>query len=88
MLGVSETDSDLITTVGVNDTHVVGGHMSVHRSPFERLRAKFDESELECRHCGCRDNEGGWRVTTTGSRVQYQFVCPTCGAVETKEMRL
>ena len=62
--------------------------MSTYRSPFERLREKFDESELECRHCGSRDEEGGWRVTTTGSRVQYQHVCPSCGAIDTKEMRL
>lgn len=62
--------------------------MSVYRSPFERLRQKFDDSELECRDCGYLDVEGGWRVTTTGSRVQYQFVCPACGAVETRELRL
>ncbi|WP_049922636.1 HVO_0649 family zinc finger protein [Halopiger djelfimassiliensis] len=62
--------------------------MSAYRSPFERLRAKFDDSELECRQCGYLADEGGWRVTTSGSRVQYQFVCPACGAVETREMRL
>lgn len=62
--------------------------MSVHRSPFERLREKFDESELRCRSCGYVDTEGGWRVTTSGGRVRYQFVCPTCDAVETRELRL
>ncbi|MXV63567.1 hypothetical protein GS429_16185 [Natronorubrum sp. JWXQ-INN-674] len=62
--------------------------MSSFRSPFERLRAKFDESELKCPACGYMDTDGGWRVSTSGSRVQYQFICPTCHAIETREMRL
>ncbi|MFC4543912.1 HVO_0649 family zinc finger protein [Halosolutus amylolyticus] len=62
--------------------------MSVHRSPFERLRAKFDESEARCGECGYVVEDGGWRVTAAGSRVRYQFVCPTCNAVETRVMRL
>lgn len=61
--------------------------MSSYQSPFDRLRAKFDESELECPACGY-EADGGWRVSTSGSRVQYQFVCPTCDAVETRVMRL
>ncbi|RQG92268.1 HVO_0649 family zinc finger protein [Natrarchaeobius chitinivorans] len=62
--------------------------MSLSNTPFERLRRKFDDSGLECGQCGNRETNGGWRVTTTGSRVHYQFVCPACRAVETKEMRL
>ncbi|APW96536.1 hypothetical protein CHINAEXTREME_01575 [Halobiforma lacisalsi AJ5] len=62
--------------------------MSAYRSPFDRLRQKFEESTVECGHCGYRDTEAGWRVTATGSRVQYQFVCPSCDGVETREMRL
>ncbi|MFC6716736.1 HVO_0649 family zinc finger protein [Natrialbaceae archaeon GCM10025810] len=58
------------------------------RSPFDRLRQKYDESELRCPQCGYVDDDGGWRVTTSGSRVRYQFVCPTCDAVETRELRL
>ncbi|RQG88899.1 hypothetical protein EA462_10915 [Natrarchaeobius halalkaliphilus] len=57
-------------------------------SPFERLREKFEETELACRQCGYHDTDGGWRVTTSGSRVQYQFVCSSCSAVDTREMRL
>ncbi|AXR79193.1 HVO_0649 family zinc finger protein [Natrarchaeobaculum sulfurireducens] len=62
--------------------------MSAHRSPFDRLRQKFDESELECRQCGYLDDDGGWRVTASRGRVQYQFVCPICEAVETRSIRL
>lgn len=67
--------------------HVICYHMSVYQSPFERLREKFDDSELECRHCGYRD-DSGWNVSTSGSRVQYRFVCSSCDGVETREMRL
>ena len=62
--------------------------MSVYQSPFERLRRRFDDEGLECGYCGYRDTRGGWRVTTTGSRVQYQFACPACDAVEIRELRL
>lgn len=62
--------------------------MSTYRSPFEQLREKFDKSDPECRSCGYVDADGSWRVSTTGSRVTYQFVCPTCDAIETREMRL
>lgn len=62
--------------------------MSSYRSPFEQLRAKFDESDPKCPSCGYVDDESGWRVSATGSRVTYQFVCPTCDAIETREMRL
>ena len=62
--------------------------MSVKHSPFEQLREKFDESELRCPSCGYTDTDGSWRVTTTGQRVRYQFICPVCEAVETRELRL
>lgn len=62
--------------------------MSTYRSPFEQLKQKYDESEPKCRACGYVDTDGEWRVQTTGNRVTYQFVCPTCDAIETREMRL
>lgn len=58
------------------------------RSPFDRLRKRLDDGELRCRACGHRDPEGGWRVTAAGSDVQYEYTCPSCGAHETKTMRL
>lgn len=58
------------------------------RSPFDRLRRKFEESERRCSACGHVDTEGGWRVTASGSHVRYQFVCPVCDAVETRDLRL
>ena len=58
------------------------------RSPFEKLQKKFDATDLRCRQCGYVDADGSWRVTATGSRVRYQRLCPTCDAVETRELRL
>ena len=58
------------------------------RSPFDRLRQKFDDAELRCRACGYLNADGGWRVTTSGNRVTYQHVCPKCEDIETRELRL
>ncbi|MFB6122007.1 MAG: HVO_0649 family zinc finger protein [Haloferacaceae archaeon] len=57
-------------------------------SAFDRLRGHYAESRVACPECGHEDTEGGWRVTTSGSRVDYQHVCPSCGAVDTLELRL
>lgn len=52
---------------------------SPNRSPFETLKAVFDETELKCEECGYFDNEGAWDATTDGSAVHYEHVCPSCG---------
>ncbi|MFB6108468.1 MAG: HVO_0649 family zinc finger protein [Haloplanus sp.] len=64
---------------------------SAHRtgsSAFDRLRSHYDESSRICPKCGYEDTDGGWRVTTTGSRVHYRHLCPSCGATATRELRL
>lgn len=58
------------------------------RSPFDRLRQKFEDTDRRCRECGYVDDDGGWRVTAAGSRVRYQRVCPTCHAVDTRDVHL
>lgn len=64
--------------------------MSLQRgaSPFDRLRRTLEDGEIRCRACGYVDSEGNWRVRAVGSRVRYQFTCRTCGAVDTREIRL
>ncbi|MHC3439542.1 HVO_0649 family zinc finger protein [Natrialbaceae archaeon A-gly3] len=57
-------------------------------SPFDRLRKKLDDSELRCRECGFIDEDGSWRVTTSGARIRYQHVCPSCDVVSIRELRL
>jgi hypothetical protein len=56
-------------------------------SPFDRIRSHYDE-DLRCRECGYEDTDGEWRATTTGSRVDYTHVCPSCGAVEQRTLKL
>ncbi len=55
---------------------------------LDRLRARYDAEERICGKCGYDDDEGGWQVETTGSRVLYRHVCPSCGAIERRELRL
>lgn len=64
--------------------------MTANRSPlpFERLRQKYENADVECRKCGYVDADGGWRVSASGSRVSYQHTCPICGASENRELRL
>ncbi len=57
-------------------------------SPFERLRQKYEDAEPHCVECGFVDEEGGWRVRATGSRVRYQHTCRICGASNVRELRL
>lgn len=56
-------------------------------TPFDRVRARYDEN-LRCGECGYEDTDGEWRATTTGSRVDYTHLCPSCGAVDRRTLRL
>lgn len=62
--------------------------MTRYRSPFEQYRAKLDESDPECTACGDVPSDEGWRASASGLEVRYEFVCPTCDAVETRELQL
>ncbi len=55
---------------------------------LDRLKARYDAEERTCRQCGYVDREGGWQVETTGSRVLYRHICPSCGAIDRRELRL
>lgn len=55
---------------------------------FDRLRAHFDDVARKCPDCGYTDEDGKWQVTTSGDRVHYQHLCPSCGAVDSRELRL
>ncbi|MFC7081867.1 HVO_0649 family zinc finger protein [Halorussus caseinilyticus] len=56
--------------------------------PFERLRTRFDRDDLECPKCGYDDADGRWLVETTGGRIQYRHLCPSCGHVRRRTFRL
>lgn len=52
------------------------------RSPFERLKNHFDESDLNCPDCGYFDEEGAWESRTDGTVVVYSHECPSCGSIQ------
>ncbi len=55
-------------------------------SPFERLGAHFDEVDRVCPDCGFEDADGRWTTTTTGDRVSYRHVCPSCGSIRKRTL--
>ncbi|MFB6072041.1 MAG: HVO_0649 family zinc finger protein [Halobacterium sp.] len=57
---------------------------SSNRSPFERLKAHFDENDLECPECGHFDEDGEWQAETDGARVIYRHGCPSCATVHSR----
>jgi uncharacterized Zn finger protein len=54
-------------------------------TPFERLREQYDTA---CSACGHEDADGRWEALTAGGRVEYRHRCPSCGAVDRRELRL
>lgn len=57
-------------------------------NPLERLRTHFDDVDLVCPDCGYDDADGGWSSETTGDRILYRHVCPSCGAIRKRTLRL
>ncbi|WP_247731280.1 HVO_0649 family zinc finger protein [Halovivax limisalsi] len=55
-------------------------------SPFERLRRTY-ESESRCVACGSED-DGRWTVRASGRSVRYERECRSCGARDSREVRL
>ncbi len=56
-------------------------------TPLDRLKSRYDR-DLRCGECGYVDEEGEWQARTTGNRVDYRHLCPSCGAVERRTLRL
>jgi predicted RNA-binding Zn-ribbon protein involved in translation (DUF1610 family) len=53
-------------------------------TPLDRLRSRLD---TRCPECGYEDDDGRWTAATSGSRVTYQHICPSCGAVRQRTFR-
>ena len=56
-------------------------------SAFDRLRSRYDREDLMCPACGYQDDEGRWLAATSGERVRYRHVCPSCGNIRSREFR-
>ena len=58
------------------------------RTPFERLRHRFEATAVRCPGCGYEEEGGDWHVVARGRRVRYEYTCPTCGERERREVTL
>lgn len=57
-------------------------------TPFGKLRTHYDQVDLTCPECGYDDDDGSWKAKTTGDRVQYRHICPSCGARRSRTLRM
>lgn len=62
--------------------------VEMFRSPFDKLRQKFNETDLRCDECGYVNPKGSWQAVAAGSHVHYQRVCLSCGVIETRVVQL
>lgn len=63
---------------------------SKHRgvTALDRLRERYDADSRVCPACSYEDTEGGWQAATTGDRVLYRHVCPSCGNISQRTVHL
>ncbi|WP_435365608.1 HVO_0649 family zinc finger protein [Haloarchaeobius sp. DYHT-AS-18] len=65
--------------------------MSAHTrrgaSAFDRLTTHYDV-DLVCPKCGNEDAEGHWKAQTDGGTVRYTHLCPSCGEIRQRTLRL
>lgn len=57
-------------------------------TPFERLKHHYDDAARRCPECGYEDDRGHWHATSVGGSVHYTHVCPSCGAVDSRDLVL
>ncbi|ELZ74725.1 hypothetical protein C455_17322 [Haloferax larsenii JCM 13917] len=55
---------------------------------MDRLRDHYTDADRECSKCGFVDEDGEWSAKTTGNRIDYRRVCPSCGAIEVRTLKL
>ena len=55
-------------------------------TPLDRLGSHFDDVDLVCPDCGYDDADGRWMTETSGDRVRYRHVCPSCGSIRQRTL--
>jgi predicted RNA-binding Zn-ribbon protein involved in translation (DUF1610 family) len=51
------------------------------RSPLERQRSRYENTETKCPECGyVNDANDDWASQSNGQQIVYHYVCPSCGA--------
>lgn len=58
------------------------------RTAFEQLQIHYTDVDLTCSECGYEDETGDWKAVTSGSRVLYRHVCPSCGEIRKRTLSL
>jgi ribosomal protein L34E len=57
-------------------------------TPFGRLRAHYEASRTTCPACGHDDGAGTWTVAARDQRVEFRHRCPSCDAVDRRDISL
>lgn len=57
------------------------------RSPFERLKNLYDETDLKCPDCGYFDEGGEWTAETNGGTIRYSHKCPSCENTQIRTLK-
>ncbi|NHN42282.1 hypothetical protein G9C85_11685 [Halorubellus sp. JP-L1] len=57
-------------------------------SVIDRLNSRYADEEAICPECGYVDDEGNWRASTNGRRIDYRHLCPSCGKVRIRTVTL
>ena len=63
-------------------------YQALGTTPLERLQDRLNREARVCPACRYEDTESGWQAVTSGSRVQYRHICPSCGEISKRELRL
>jgi predicted RNA-binding Zn-ribbon protein involved in translation (DUF1610 family) len=55
---------------------------------LDRLRTHYDNVDMVCPECGYEDSDGSWQSEMSGKRIDYRHLCPSCGAIRRRTIRL
>jgi predicted RNA-binding Zn-ribbon protein involved in translation (DUF1610 family) len=57
-------------------------------SLIDRLNSRYEGTDLTCPACGYEDDDGSWRASTNGRRIDYRHLCPSCGNLRVRTVTL
>jgi predicted RNA-binding Zn-ribbon protein involved in translation (DUF1610 family) len=57
-------------------------------SVIDRLNSQYENLDIKCPECGCVDEGASWRASTNGRRIDYRHLCPSCGNIRIRTVRL
>lgn len=57
-------------------------------SVIDRLNSRYEDVDVTCPECGYVDEDSKWTAETNGRRIDYRHLCPSCGNMRTRTVRL